>query len=63
VSKTALSSGAEGLAVAILDEAIKLRHAGIKAPILVLGWIRPKDAPLAAHLDISVPVFQKQWMQ
>jgi alanine racemase len=63
VSKKALACGADSLAVAILDEAIHLRKAGIKAPILVFGWIRPRDAPLAASLDISVTVFQKEWMK
>jgi alanine racemase len=54
-----LSSGVDALAVAILDEAIKLRNDGITAPILVMGWSRPRDAPLAADLDITVTAFQK----
>ncbi len=39
VSKTALESGADWLGVALLDEAIQLRKAGIDAPILILGKI------------------------
>lgn len=58
-----MECGADALAVAILDEAIKLRKAGIKAPILVLEWIRPRDAGLAAELDISVTVYQKEWIE
>jgi alanine racemase len=63
VAKAALESGAYGLAVAILDEAIKLRKAGIDAPILVMGWIRPEDAKLAAEHQLTVTVFQKEWIQ
>ncbi len=62
VAKQALEAGAERLAVSLLDEAIKLRRAGITVPILVMGWIRPEDAPVAADHDIAVPVFQKEWL-
>lgn len=61
-SLTALAAGAHGLAVAFLDEAISLRRGGIIAPILVLGATRPKDVQIAAHLDISLTVFQKEWL-
>lgn len=60
---TALEAGAEYLAVALLDEAIQLRKAGIKAPILVMGWIRPSDAPLAEKYDVALTVFQKEWLE
>ncbi|UOQ44350.1 alanine racemase [Halobacillus salinarum] len=63
VAEQALKSGAEALAVSLLDEAIKLREAGIEAPILVMGWIRPEDAPVAASHQISVTVFQAEWLQ
>ncbi|MFD2923209.1 alanine racemase [Halobacillus naozhouensis] len=63
VAKQAIEAGAERLAVSLLDEAIKLRRAGITAPILVMGWIRPEDAPVAADQDIAVPVFQKEWLE
>ena len=39
VAKAALSAGAQMLAVAIPEEGIELRAAGIDAPILVLGGI------------------------
>lgn len=43
VSKKALKSGADRLAVAILDEALELRKAGFKdTEILILGWT-PKE--------------------
>src|SRR5699024_12744803 len=43
VAETALTSGAEALAVARLEEALQLRKAKIKAPILVLGVTFPED--------------------
>ncbi|MGI8316513.1 alanine racemase [Halobacillus mangrovi] len=63
VAKKALESGADGLAVALLDEAVKLRNAGFTAPVLVMGWIRPEDAPVAAEKEIAVTVFQEEWLR
>ncbi|GAE26444.1 alanine racemase [Halalkalibacter wakoensis JCM 9140] len=63
VAKTALKSGATYLAVAILDEALALREAGISAPILVLGRIRPENAGVAARYNIMVTVFQSEWLE
>lgn len=62
VAKVALESGAEYLGVAILDEALALRKQGITAPILVLGWIRPCDINVAADNDITLTLFQKEWL-
>ncbi len=62
VAKTALEAGATYLAVALLDEALSLRKQGIQAPILVLGRTRPEDAALAAENDISLTVFQADWV-
>jgi alanine racemase len=58
----ALASGAELLAVAILDEALALRKQGISEPILVMNRIRPEYVSLAAENEISVTVFQKEWL-
>ncbi|UTR13407.1 alanine racemase [Salipaludibacillus sp. LMS25] len=63
VATEALAAGATYLGVAILDEALALRQAGIKAPILVLGLVRPADCQLAADNDIALTVFQKDWFQ
>lgn len=41
VSRTLLEEGVDRLAVAVLDEAIELREAGIEVPILVLGYTPP----------------------
>lgn len=63
VAQTALRAGASYLAVAFIDEAIVLRKKGIKAPILVLGASRPEDIEVAAQYDITLTVFQKEWLE
>lgn len=62
VAITALNSGASALAVALLEEALELRKAGIDAPILVMGWISPQDAWIAAEHDIILTFFQEAWL-
>ncbi len=63
IAREALNSGANALCVAFLDEGIHLRKKGLKAPILVLGASRPEDAKLAAEYDISLTVFQEDWLE
>ncbi len=43
VSKKLVSCGADHLGVASIDEGIKLREAGVRLPILILGLILKKD--------------------
>lgn len=62
VAQTALEAGADFLAVALLDEAISLRRKGITKSILVLGAIRASDAYVAAEHNISVTVFNNDWL-
>lgn len=63
IAQTALAVGATGLCVAILDEALSLRKAGITAPILVLGITSPAFATLAADAGISLTVGSVDWLQ
>lgn len=63
VAHKALQSGANALAVALLEEAIELREAGIVAPILVLGRTDPAYVEIASHHDITLTVFQKEWLE
>jgi alanine racemase len=63
VAESALKAGAAYLAVAFMDEAIALRNKGIKAPILVLGATRPEDVELALKFDITITVFQIEWIK
>lgn len=44
VARTALAAGAERVAVARVDEAIRLRQAGIRAPILLIAGHVPSEA-------------------
>lgn len=62
VAKTALEAGASYLAVAFLDEALTLRKKGIKAPILVLGVCRPENVGIAAENNITLTVFNEEWL-
>lgn len=52
VSRAALRAGATMLCVAIVDEGIRLRKAGIKAPILVLGPPSADEADAALEYDL-----------
>ena len=62
VAEVALNAGASSLAVAFLDEAIRLRQSGIQAPILVLGSTRAKDAKVAVQYNISLNVHDVDWI-
>jgi len=44
VAKVALDNGAERLAVSRVEEGVELRHSGIDAPILVMGYATPAQA-------------------
>ncbi|MGI6712125.1 MAG: alanine racemase [Bacillota bacterium] len=57
IAKTVLNCGAGRLAVATLGEAIKLKRAGIQAPILILGYTPPAQVPLAIDYDITQTVY------
>lgn len=55
-ARAMIAGGADSLAVAIIDEGIELRDAGITAPILLLSEITSAtiQAALAAHLTLTV---------
>lgn len=52
--------GADYLAVACLDEAIELRHAGIRAPILILGHTDPEWAGELMGYHLTQTVFDAE---
>ena len=56
-AKVFLENGIERFSVAILDEAIELRKAGIEAPILILGYTEPKQSDRVAIYDITQTIF------
>jgi alanine racemase len=57
LARTALANGATSLGVTGVEEALALREAGLRAP--VLSWLNPVDADLAgavaADVDLAVP--------
>jgi alanine racemase len=57
-AREAEACGIDCLGVAFLDEAIQLRNAGIRAPILVLGYVPPAGYAAARELDIAVALFR-----
>lgn len=55
-AKTVLLNGAEWLAVAIPEEGVRLREAGISAPVLVLGNVTPAGAALSVRAGLTQTV-------
>lgn len=51
-----------GFCVSNLDEALELRQAGLKHPILVLGVVMPVDISLAIKNDITLTVTSLDWV-
>ena len=62
VGEEALASGADSLAVAMLDEAIVLREAGIQAPILVLGFTPARSVEIASRLKVQLTAYNSDWI-
>jgi alanine racemase len=58
VARAALSAGASSLAVAMPDEGIELRRAGIEAPVLLLGYTEPDHAPLLRKYRLTPVLYQ-----
>src|SRR4051812_18188748 len=58
VARAALAAGAERLAVARVDEAIRLRKAGIEAPILLIAGFVHSEAEAIARHGITATVVQ-----
>jgi len=59
VARVCLELGAKYLAVAVLDEAIELRQAGINAPILVLGQTGADRAEELITYGVDAALFQE----
>ncbi len=56
VSHTALSAGADCLAVAIPEEGAELRSAGFTVPILILGLSLPEQSDMIAEQELTATV-------
>jgi alanine racemase len=57
VSRAAVEGGVSWLGVARLEEAVVIRDGGVKAPILVLGYVHPERAKEAADYDATLTVY------
>src|SRR5689334_3282726 len=51
-AKAAIRAGADRLGVAIVDEALQLREAGITHPVLVLGYTPAESVSAAVENDV-----------
>lgn len=63
VAKELERIGADYLSVAFLDEALELRRAGIRLPILVLGYTPPHGVRTAWEHDITLNVFSEDVLE
>ncbi|RPA58665.1 alanine racemase [Aerococcus agrisoli] len=63
VANALQNRGADGFCVAVTDEAMELRDAGIIAPIMILGLTDPDDAWLHANMEIGVTVSDLQYLK
>jgi alanine racemase len=60
VAICALQNGADALGVARIEEGIRLREAGIGAPILIFGYCHPDSAEALIDYDLTATVFSLQ---
>jgi alanine racemase len=54
IARALEAAGVDGLSVAAFDEAVELRAAGIRAPILCLYGVPPAVVPVAMRLGVAV---------
>jgi alanine racemase len=60
VAQAALAAGASRLGVALVEEGLRLREAGIDAPILLLSEFPPDAAKDALHADLTATVYSEE---
>ncbi|MHB8050171.1 MAG: alanine racemase [Coriobacteriia bacterium] len=60
VARAALGAGADGLGVATVDEALAVRSAGIRVPLLVLGEPPVEAAELLVREGIAVAITSRE---
>lgn len=63
ISKAAVKSGIDMLAVAFLEEGIELRNNGINVPILVFNYFDPKYSSLAIENDLTITAYSTEQMK
>ncbi len=62
VARTAMSAGAEGLCVALVEEGIELRRAGIDAPVLILSEQPPEAAARIIEHRLTPTVYRRAFL-
>lgn len=62
VAETALRAGASWVAVALVEEGIRLREAGIGAPILVLSEVSPESALDIVKWELTPSVYTEAFV-
>lgn len=63
VANTALDAGSDLLAVALVEEGVRLREAGVDAPILLLSEPSTKDADAISRWDLTATVYSHPFIQ
>lgn len=63
IAQTLLENGADRLSVAVLDEAIELRKAEYKGPVLVLGYTNPGQYGQVIEFNIEQTVYSLKMAQ
>jgi len=63
VAEAARAGGATGFCVALLDEALELREAGFKEPILILGLVSADYLDVVTKYKLSVMAFSNLWLE
>ena len=58
-----MSSGVKAFAVATLEEGIRLRRAGIRGEILILGWTPPEQARLLVRWRLAQAVVSRTYAE
>lgn len=63
VAYAAQAAGADGFCVAIIDEGLELRRAGLSGPILILGVTSPDQATVMAVNKLATAVDSLEFLQ
>jgi len=63
VAKVAIDAGAQWLAVALVEEGIQLREAGIQSPILILGSTPPDQVHEVIKYNLSQTVCSRELIE
>lgn len=62
-ARAATTAGVDYLGVAFLEEALQLRRAGIRTPILVLGFTPANGLAIARDHDITVTIYREDILE